>query len=71
MKFLTVIVCFVAMPALAQQPPGPPPGDYAQAALAAEVMECIGGRVQLRQRVAQLEAELAKLKSDQSKGPPP
>ena len=63
MKRLALIAALISSPALAQQPTSPPIGnDPAQAALGQEVMECVGGRVQLRARIIALEAELAKTK---------
>jgi hypothetical protein len=58
LKRLVLSLCLISFPALAQQP------DVA--AVGAELMECVGGKVQMRTRIAQLEAEIAKLKA-----PPP
>jgi hypothetical protein len=60
---LTLVACLLAPAALAQ---APPPDT---AALGAEIMDCVGGKVQLRGRINQLEAELAKLKADAAKQP--
>lgn len=60
MKTLILILCLLATSSMAQVPPPE------QAAMGAEIMECVGGKVQLRTRINQLEAELAKLKT-----PPP
>lgn len=45
---------------LAAQAQQPPPET---AALGQEVMECVGGKIQLRTKIVQLEAELAKAKA--------
>lgn len=58
MKRIALIAALIATPALAQQQPA-----HQEQALGQEVMECVGGKVQLRARVAQLEAELAKMKA--------
>lgn len=63
------VVC-VAGGALAQMVNQTPVGpDPAQTALGQEVMECVGGKVQLRARVNQLEAEIAQLKASAAKPP--
>ena len=59
MKYLALIASLLlAAPVLAQQAPTPQ-----EQALGQEVMECIAGRVTLRARIVQLEAELAKAKA--------
>lgn len=57
MKRLALILCLLAMPAFAQQ------RDPTEVALGAEVMECVGSKVQLRTQIARLEAEITKLKA--------
>jgi uncharacterized small protein (DUF1192 family) len=59
LKYL-IIAFLAATPALAQQAPD-------ATAMGNELMECVGGKVQLRTKIAQLEAEIAKLKADAAK----
>lgn len=67
MKRLILALCLASPSALAQQPAP----DPAQTALSQEIMECVGGKVQLRARINQLEAELAKLTDAGTKPPAP
>jgi hypothetical protein len=71
LKRLILAAALFASPAFAQQSnPTPTGAEPAQAALGQEVMECMGGKVQLRARLLQLEAELAKAKAPPAEGPP-
>lgn len=60
MKVLILAACLLTSPALAQQTSPPVDLDPTQAALGAEVMECVSAKVHFRTRINQLEAELAK-----------
>jgi hypothetical protein len=62
LKYLVIFALFAASPALAQQAPD-------ATAMGNELMECVGGKVQLRTKINQLEAEIAKLKADAAKPP--
>lgn len=64
MKWYLAVFCLIAASASAQQA-GPSPQ-----ALGQEVMECIGGRAMLRDRITQLEAEIAKLKAPPAEAEP-
>ena len=56
MKRILLASFLLVTPAVAQQP------NPENTALGQEIMECVVGKVQLRTRIAQLEAELAKTK---------
>jgi len=58
-RSLAFLACLLTFPAFAEQQPE-------NLALGQEIMECVGGKVQLRVRIAQLEAEIAKLKSQEA-----
>lgn len=53
-----IFALLIATPAFAQQPTAADVGT--------ELLECVSGKVQLRAKIAQLEAEIARLKA-----PPP
>jgi hypothetical protein len=63
-KWLAVLASLLATPAVAQQANDP-------VALGNELLECVGGKVQLRSRIAQLEAEVARLKPPPPQPPAP
>lgn len=64
---LPLIVLFACSihPAFAQQP------DPFQAALGQEVMECVGAKIQLKTKLNQIEAELAKAMAPPPQDAPP
>lgn len=63
------IVCMAPV-AVAQKPdPASVGPDPNQVSLGDEIMECVGGKVQLRSRLRQVETELAKLRAEATKTP--
>jgi hypothetical protein len=60
LRLFLILALFVATPAFAQQAPD-------ATAMGNELMECVGGKVQLRTKINQLEAEIVKLKADAAK----